>query len=198
MNNHTHQLLENLQGLSDPHGFRFEGSGDWICAMAPNPFPEGNGSKLDMICADDGSMIGVQGPRIDGRALDSVDDWKALLRAQSRFRLLRFSTTRVGPLLTPRVEFFLPTRKLPPGDDPAYGTVLDLSVAVLGPAMAYLRKRVRDGVWDENLIMEEPPELKALTAEIQNLEDQILTQRRRADFLREAVAPGSRVLPNFI
>jgi hypothetical protein len=151
-----------------------------------------------MICADDGSMIAVQGPRIDGRALDSVADWQALLRAQSRFRLLRFSTTRVGPLVTPRVEFFLPTRELPPGDDPAYETILDLSVAVLGPAMAYLRKRVRDGVWDENLIMEEPPELKSLTAEIRSLEDQILSQRRRADFLREAVAPGSRILPNFI
>lgn len=198
MNGHTRQLLENLQDLKDPHGFRFEGTGDWIGALASNPFPEGNGSRLDMICADDGTMIVVQGHRFNGKTFDSPEDWKALLRAQSRYRLLRFMTTQAGPLLTPRLEFFLPARELPPKNDLAYGTMLDLSLVVLAPVMAYLGKRVRDGIWDEDLIKEDPPELKALTEEIRTMEDQIQAQRRRADFLREAVAPGSRVLPNFI
>jgi len=198
MNDPTRKLFENFQGLKDPHGFRFEATADWISVLAPNPLPEGNGSGLDMICADDGSVIVAQGLRFDGKDFDSVEDWKALFRVQSRFRFLRFLTTMGGSLLTPRLEFFLPGRELPPGNDPAYGRVLDLSLVVLGPAMAYLRKRVRDGIWDEDLIKEDPPELKALTEEIRTMEDRIQAQRHRADFLREAVAPGSRVLPNFI
>lgn len=198
MNKFTRQLLEEFQGLKDPHGFLFEGTGDWISALAPNPFPEGNGSRLDLSCADDGSLVIVQGPRFDLSKFDSTEDWKALLRAQSRFRLLRFITTKAGPLLIPRLELFLPARGLPPKGDPAYGTILDLSLAILVPTMTYLRIRVRDGSWDESLIMEDPPALTAIAAEIQNLEEQLRTHRERADLLRQAIVPNSRVLPNFI
>ena len=198
MNQFTRKLLENVQGLKDPQGFLFDETGDWISVLAPNPFPEGNGARLDMSCSDDGSLIIVQGPRFDARGFASPEDLRALLRVQSRFRLLRFISTQVGPMVTPRLELYLPTRELPPKEDPAYRTILDLSLAVLVPTMAYLRIRVRDGIWDESLIQEDPPALQAITAEIRNLEDQLQTHRERADLLRQAIVPKSKVLPNFI
>lgn len=198
MNQFTQKLLEQLRGLKDPQGFLFDATGDWISVLAPNPFPEGNGARLDMSCSDDGSLIIVQGPRFDARGFASPEDLRALLRVQSRFRLLRFISTQVGPMITPRLELYLPTRELPPRNDPAYRIILDLSLAVLVPTMAYLRIRVRDGIWDESLIQEDPPALKAITAEILNLEDQLQTHRERADLLRQAIVPKSKVLPNFI
>ena len=198
MNTHTCKLLDNLQNLRDPRGFQFETAGNWVAAHAPNPLPDGHRFRLDLICADDGTMIIVQTTRFLAKAFTTMDDWKAIFRAQERFRLLRFTLPMGNALLTPRLDFFLPNRQLPTESDAAYLTILDLSVTILGPTVAFLTKRIRDGIWDETLIMDDPPELKSLNQEIRTLEDQLQTRRKREDFLREAVAPGSRVLPNFI
>lgn len=199
MNDPTRQLLNRLQGMEDPRGLCFVGSGDWISAVPSALAVDQAEQRLDLVVAEDGGVVVAQGPRIDVTAFDSPDDWLEVFRLQWRFRLLRctLSGNRMR-VITPRLEFFLPGNALPPEGGPAYGMMLDYALTILPSAAAYLRKRTREGLWDASLIEEDPEELKALRTEVLSLEKQLDDKRRREDQIRKAVSPRSRVLPHFL
>jgi len=193
MNPTTRQVYAAINHLAEDQAYTFTLDGDFIRIQvkAPGaPCPD-----LRLTCPDDGSEIVILAPELTLPGPLTPAAYASIFRLEPRFRFLRCLLDEGRQTLTLRLEFFMADSTIPPAKSPAYPRMLDLARAILAPAQEYLGTGLTTGVWPQGLIRMDPPGLKQLTQTIKAKEQDLTEHRRRADQLRKAVAPDSRILP---